>query len=60
VEEEETELLPELKDAMPREEWQDLGDAIIEAKAAAGIPAATPPKRRSTKRTKKPATAGKK
>jgi hypothetical protein len=41
VHEEETELLPELKGAMDREEWLAIGDAIVEAKAAAGTPVST-------------------
>lgn len=50
VEEEETELLPELKEAMSREEWAALGDDVVSAKDEAGVPVASPPKRRSTKR----------
>lgn len=53
VEEEETQLLPELKDAMSREEWAAMGDAIAEAKKAAGLPVPQPPRRRSTKRRSK-------
>jgi hemerythrin-like domain-containing protein len=53
VEEEETELLPELKSALSREQWLDLGDKIAEAKAAAGAPAAPASRRKSTKRTTK-------
>lgn len=53
VEEEETELLPELKEAFSREEWAAMGDAIAEAKQAAGLPVPQPPKRRSTKRRSK-------
>jgi len=53
VQEEETQILPELKDAMSREEWAAMGDAIAEAKEAAGLPVPQPPKRRSTKRRTK-------
>jgi iron-sulfur cluster repair protein YtfE (RIC family) len=38
VHEEETALLPELKGAMERDEWMAIGDAIVEAKEAAGMP----------------------
>jgi hemerythrin-like domain-containing protein len=48
VEEEESQLLPELKEKLERSEWLALGDAIAEAKAEAGHPA--PARRRSTKR----------
>ena len=57
VEEEEGQLLPELKDAISTEEWRALGDALAEAKQAAGLPVPQPPKRRSTKRRTK-ATSG--
>ncbi|MGZ4770949.1 MAG: hemerythrin domain-containing protein [Ilumatobacteraceae bacterium] len=50
VEEEETEILPELKDAIPRADWLALGDAIAKAKADAGQPAAPAKPRRSQKR----------
>ncbi len=50
VEEEETELLPALKEALPREEWLALGDTIAQAKADAGQPIAAPKRRRSQKR----------
>ena len=51
VKEEETEILPELKDKMERAEWLALGDAIVEAKAAAGMPVTTGTQtRRSSKR----------
>jgi hemerythrin-like domain-containing protein len=50
VEEEETQLLPELKDAMERDEWLALGDAIADAKLAAGLPLPDAPRRRSSKR----------
>ena len=53
VEEEETEILPELKEAISREEWAAMGDAIAEAKQAAGLPVPQPPRRRSTKRRTK-------
>jgi hypothetical protein len=52
VEEEETELLPELKSALSREQWLALGDKIAEAKEAAGA-AAPASRRKSTKRTAK-------
>ena len=52
VEEEETQLLPELKENLEPEEWLAIGDALIEAKKAAGLPVPQPPRRRSTKRTK--------
>jgi hypothetical protein len=54
VEEEETEILPELKDKMERADWLALGDALVEGKAAAGVPVPDKPKatKRSTKRTK--------
>jgi DUF438 domain-containing protein len=51
VEEEEGQLLPELKDAISREDWLALGDALAQAKEAAGLPVPQPPKRRSTKRS---------
>jgi hemerythrin-like domain-containing protein len=51
VEEEENELLPELKSALSREQWLELGDKIAEAKAAAGAPVAPAARRKSTKRT---------
>lgn len=51
VEEEETELLPELKSQMERAEWLALGDRIAEAKQSAGSPAPAPARRRSSKRT---------
>ena len=50
VEEEETEILPELKDAMPKAEWLAMGDAIAQAKADAGQPLPEPKRRRSQKR----------
>jgi hemerythrin superfamily protein len=51
VEEEETQILPELKEALDRAEWLALGDRLAEAKQAAGLPVPQPPKRRSTKRS---------
>jgi iron-sulfur cluster repair protein YtfE (RIC family) len=51
VEEEETQLLPELKDGLERDEWLAMGDALVEAKKAAGLPVPQFPRRRSTKRT---------
>lgn len=52
VEEEETQLLPELKESLDRDEWLALGDALVEAKKAAGLPVPQPPRRKSTKRAK--------
>ncbi len=52
VEEEETELLPELKEALERDEWLAIGDALVDAKKAAGLPVPQPPRRKSTKRSK--------
>ena len=53
VEEEETEILPELKAEMTRAEWMELGDAIAQAKAAAGEPVISRPRRQaSTKRAR--------
>lgn len=59
VEEEEREILPELKDAMGNAEWRDLGDRIAEAKQAAGMPVAQAQtaKRRSAKRKPRSSTA---
>lgn len=51
IEEEESQLLPELKDAMERAEWNALGDALADAKEAAGMPVPAAPARRSSKRT---------
>ena len=51
VEEEETELLPSLKEALTREEWLALGDSLAKAKANAGAPAPATRGRRSTKRS---------
>jgi hemerythrin-like domain-containing protein len=50
VEEEERELLPELRDALDRDEWLAMGDAIAAAKEAAGLPVPAPSSRRSSKR----------
>ena len=50
VEEEETEIFPELKGAMPREDWLAMGEAIAKAKADAGQPVLAPSRRRSQKR----------
>ena len=50
VDEEENEILPALKEALPRAEWLALGDALAAAKADAGQPVAPPRPRRSQKR----------
>ena len=50
VEEEESELLPSLKDAISREQWLELGDAIAKAKADAGVPVPATNRRKSSKR----------
>jgi hemerythrin-like domain-containing protein len=50
VEEEERELLPELRSAMERDEWESLGEAIAAAKEAAGLPVPHETQRRSSKR----------
>ena len=55
VQEEEGELLPELKEASTRDEWLALGDALAQAKESAGLPVPQPQRRRSTKRRR---TAG--
>ena len=52
VQEEETQLLPELKESLERDEWLAIGDALVEAKKAVGLPVAQPPRRKSTKRTR--------
>jgi hemerythrin-like domain-containing protein len=52
VEEEEHELLPELKERLDRDEWLAIGDALARAKEAAGLPVPQPPRRKSTKRTR--------
>jgi hemerythrin superfamily protein len=51
VQEEEQELLPELKDTISRDEWEAMGDALVEAKRRAGLPVPSMPTRRSTKRS---------
>ena len=51
VKEEETQLLPELKESLERDEWLAIGDALVEAKKAAGLPVPQPARRKSTKRT---------
>jgi len=56
VEEEETQILPELKDAISREEWLKIGDAIAAAKEAAGLEVPQPRQRKSTKRRAKAGT----
>jgi hemerythrin-like domain-containing protein len=53
VQEEENELLPELKDAVSREEWAAMGDALAAAKQERGMPVPQPPRRRSSKRRTK-------
>ena len=50
VEEEESEILPALKEALPRQDWLALGDSIATAKTTAGQPVAQPRPRRSQKR----------
>lgn len=50
VKEEETEILPALKEALPREEWLALGDRIAQAKSEAGQPPTPPARRRAQKR----------
>ncbi len=57
VDEEESELLPDLKDELEPAEWAALGDAIAAAKEAAGVPIAPRPPRRSSKRTAKKSSA---
>lgn len=61
VKEEESEILPELKDALSRDEWLAIGDQIVEAKQAAGMPMPAPKStaKRSSKRQPK-AKAGSK
>ena len=51
VNEEETELLPELKEQLDRAAWLSLGDAIVQGKKAAGVPA--PATQKTTKRSSK-------
>jgi hypothetical protein len=48
-EKEEGEIFPELKSALGRDEWLALGDAIAEARSAAGMPVKPAPRRRSSK-----------
>lgn len=50
VEEEESELLPSLKDALSRDQWLALGDAIAKAKADAGAPLPAATRKKSSKR----------
>ncbi|MFN0089543.1 MAG: hemerythrin domain-containing protein [Acidimicrobiales bacterium] len=57
--EEEGQILPELKDAMERDEWGALGDSLAEAKESAGMQAPEPPRRRSTRRKTKTGSDGK-
>ena len=59
VKEEESELLPELKESMEREQWRALGDSIAQAKADAGMPVKQPQRttRRSSKRRTKASTS---
>jgi iron-sulfur cluster repair protein YtfE (RIC family) len=52
VEEEETQLLPELKENLDRDAWLAIGDALVEAKQAAGLPVPQPPQRKSSKRAR--------
>lgn len=59
VEEEETQLLPELKESLGREEWLAIGDALVEAKKAAGLPIPQAPRRKSNKRSKSSKSASK-
>ncbi len=58
VHEEESELLPELKEKLDREQWLALGDAIVQGKADAGVP--VPPDRKPTKRSSKRRVSAKK
>jgi hemerythrin-like domain-containing protein len=51
VQEEEGEILPELRQAMSREDWRALGEAIADAKATVGATASDRSGRRSSKRT---------
>ena len=55
VDEEENELLPELKNAMERADWLELGDTLAAAKTAAGAPVNAPARRKSSKRSSKSA-----
>ena len=53
VEEEETELLPELKSSLGRADWLAMGDALAETTAAAGQTAKpTQSRRKCNKRSK--------
>jgi iron-sulfur cluster repair protein YtfE (RIC family) len=52
VEEEESQLLPELKESLDRDAWLAIGDALVQAKEAAGLPVPQPARRKSTKRTR--------
>ena len=58
VEEEESELLPELKEATERSEWLAVGDAIAQGKASSRMPLLS--KRKPTKRSTKRKTAASK
>lgn len=60
VQEEERELLPELKDAIERDEWSELGDSLVQAREAAGLPAPAPAKRRAAKRPAKASSSSSK
>lgn len=59
VHEEETELLPELKERLDRATWLALGDAILQAKNSSGspAPASQPSTKLSSKRVSKKASA---
>lgn len=59
VKEEENEILPTLKDALPSDAWAAMGDTIVERKEAAGMPPPPAPRRKSTKRRPKTATSSK-
>src|SRR5215213_6960955 len=50
VDEEEREIMPELKSALDREAWRELGDRVAAAKADAGDDRPARPSRRSAKR----------
>lgn len=52
VDEEEDQILPELKDALSKDEWQAMGDTLVEMKEAAGLPLPMMTSRRSTQRTR--------
>ena len=52
VDEEEKEILPELKSDMERQQWMAIGDQIVQAKEQAGRkPSASTSTRRSSRRT---------